>query len=444
MGLISPGLTLDLDIAAAPSLLANESMSCVGYQLTGKGFVVNEDQARQLDPTFGMASARIRPLMSGRDITQETRSLFAIDLYGLSELELRTQLPAIYQWVKDSVKPERDQNARTALRDRWWIFGEARSTFRPALKGCGRVITTSLTAKHRTFVFVPAQTVCDSTTVMFALPDGFHLGVLSSSTHVAWSLASNNRMGVGNDPRYIKTVCFENFPFPDEDTGLTPALRQHIAALAEQIDAHRKRQQAAHPALTLTGMYNVLEALREGRELTPKEKGIHTQGLVSVLKDLHEELDAAVQQAYGLEPGLNTDALLTHLVALNARRAAEEKTGHIRWLRPAFQNPKAINTPQDQELPAPVRQGLQAEMALENEPAAGKAPGQNTQPWPASLPEQVRAVAQALAAAGTALAMPAIEARFKGRGPWKKGLPRILETLEALGRARREDGGWRA
>lgn len=42
-----------------------------------------------------------------------------------------------------------------------------------------------------------------------------------------------------------------------------------------------------------------------------------------------------------------------------------------------------------------------------------------------------------------ALPLPAIEARFKGRGPWKRSLPRILETLEALGRARREGAGWR-
>ena len=31
---------------------------------------------------------------------------------------------------------------------------------------------------------------------------------------------------------------------------------------AEQLDAHRKRQQAQHPKLTMTGMYNVLEQLR--------------------------------------------------------------------------------------------------------------------------------------------------------------------------------------
>ena len=98
---------------------------------------------------------------------------------------------------------------------------------------------------------------------------------------------------------------------------------------------------------------------------------------------------------------------------------------------------------QNQELPARVPRGLQADLALNSpEDAAQIAP--NAPPWPATLPEQVRAVALVLANAGAALPLPAIEARFKGRGPWKKSLPRILETLEALGRARREGDGWRS
>ena len=48
-----------------------------------------------------------------------------------------------------------------------------------------------------------------------------------------------------------------------------------------------------------------------------------------------------------------------------------------------------------------------------------------------------------MAATPTALPLPTIEARFKGRGPWKRSLPRILEILEALGRARLEGDGWR-
>jgi hypothetical protein len=76
-----------------------------------------------------------------------------------------------------------------------------------------------------------------------------------------------------------------------------------------------------------------------------------------------------------------------------------------------------------------------------NVPAPALATAQ--QAWPATLPEQVRAIAQLLAASPTPLPLPAIEAAFKGKGPWKKGLPRLLDTLEALGRARQEGGGWR-
>ena len=46
-------------------------------------------------------------------------------------------------------------------------------------------------------------------------------------------------------------------------------------------------------------MYNVLEQLRRGEPLTAKDKVIHEQGLVSVLRQLHDELDAAVLAAYG-------------------------------------------------------------------------------------------------------------------------------------------------
>ena len=170
-----------------------------------------------------------------------------------------------------------------------------------------------------------------------------------------------------------------------------------------------------------------------------------------MLKELHDELDAAVLQAYGLdyslEPGLSTDALLTHLVALNAQRALEEKTGHVRWLRPEFQNPSTPTTTislLNQEQSGQALPGLHADLALDLPVQAVSQASSAAQPWPGTLPEQVRAVAQVLASANAALSVAVIEARFKGKGPWKKGLPRILETLEAMGHARREGNDWRA
>ncbi len=63
------------------------------------------------------------------------------------------------------------------------------------------------------------------------------------------------------------------------------------------------------------------------------------QGLVGVLKDLHDELDTAVLQAYGLSATASVEDILSHLVTLNRQRAAEEAQGVVRWLRPEFQNP---------------------------------------------------------------------------------------------------------
>jgi hypothetical protein len=61
-------------------------------------------------------------------------------------------------------------------------------------------------------------------------------------------------------------------------------------------------------------------------------------------------------------------------------------------------------------------------------------------PWPASLPEQVAAVARVLVASPIPLSEAAIAARFSGKGAWKKRLLPLLETLVALGRARVVDG----
>src|SRR5690606_21758576 len=108
-------------------------------------------------------------------------------------------------------------------------------------------------------------------------------------------LAAGGRLGIGNDPRYNKTRCFETFPFPDA----SESQKARIRALGEELDAHRKQRQAMHPDLTMTDMYNVLEKLRAGEVLTAKDKSVHEKGLVSVLKYLHDELDAAVAEAYG-------------------------------------------------------------------------------------------------------------------------------------------------
>jgi hypothetical protein len=455
-GMIHADLSVGANVASAVALGSNENLSNRGVQLFGAGFIVTQEDAFALLPLppAGEGGGEgnpvqqiIRDYRNGRDLTDTPRGVKVIDAFGLTAEQLRSQYPAVYQWLMERVKPEREQNNRASRREKWWLFGETNPKLRKQLAGLPRYIATVETAKQRTFQFVDASILPDNKLIAIALTDAFSLGVLSSRPHTAWALAVGSWLGVGNDPVYVKSRCFETFPFPAEDKGLTPELRQVIASLGEQIDANRKIQQAANPGLTLTGMYNVLEALKAGRELTTKEKTIHTQGLVGVLKELHDELDAAVLQAYSLEVGLSNDALLTHLVGLNAQRALGEKTGKVRWLRPEFQNP-AFKTSQqalsNQELLAPISIALQADLIPKSAPDVIKTGKSTSQSWPSTLPAQVSAIAQLLVTAGAALSLGEIEATFKGKGPWKKGLPRILQTLEALGRARCANGDeWR-
>ena len=74
--------------------------------------------------------------------------------------------------------------------------------------------------------------------------------------------------------------------------------------------------------------------------LTPEEERIKDEGLILILKELHERLDRLVFQAYGWPDNLTDEEILERLVALNAERAKEEASGLVRWLRPDYQIPR--------------------------------------------------------------------------------------------------------
>jgi len=212
-------------------------------------------------------------------------------------------------------------------------------------------------------------------------------------------------------PRYNNSRCFDPFPFPDA----TPAQQARIRELAETIDAHRKRQQAQHPGLTLTTLYNVVEQLRAGQPLTVKEQATNQQGLASVLLSLHNDLDTAVADAYGWPTTLPDAELLARLVQLNHARAAEEKAGTVRYLRPAYQ--------------APGQQ--QAALSLPTTgPAAVAATDTAAQPWPAELAQQMQAIRAVVAQAAAPVTASQVAARF--RRTRAAQVQPLLATLTAL------------
>ena len=358
---------------------------------------------------------------------RRSRDLRIIDLHGLSEKELK-EFPTLYNLIYTRVRPQRLEMKDKARREKWWLFGRSNQEIRDALSGLDKYIGTCRTAKHRVFVMLNGDVLPDAKIVAIGLNDSLHLGILSSSIHLVWAIATGGWLGVGNDSNYNHSDCFNKFPFPTP----TEAQKSQIRELGERLDAHRKRQQSQYPDLTLTDMYNVLEKERAGEKLNEKERRIHQQGLIGLLRQLHDELDAAVAQAYGWPADLPEAEILERLVQLNAQRAAEEAAGQVRWLRPEYQAPTAAQA------------GIQGKL-LENEQGKVAEPVTiQKQAWPEALPAQAAALRDLLEALDQSVALNTLAAAFEGKvTPKRKAdMQRLLETMAALGQAELTKTGW--
>ena len=419
--IISSDLRIGADVTAAKPLQSNDGLASVGFQLTGEGFIASRSLLDSLNSDE--SEKFIFPLIGGREIVQRPLNRSVIDVcYVASEDELLKSSQKIFQHLLTLVKPERDVNPRQSVRDRWWVYGEARNTFRPALRGIDQQIVTPITSKYRLFTKIDKRTIADSNCVMIALSDAFILGILSSRYHLTWAAAAGGTLE--DRPRYLKAACFDPFPFP---AAVPAALQNQIRDKSEALDALRKRVLAEHDDLTLTKLYNVLEVLRENRVLTDVERDIHDRGLVTLMREHHDAIDSLVAEAYDWPADLADEEILVRLVALNKERAMEEAKGFVRWLRPEYQAPDYI---------APLTQTLdlgEAALVLPD----------NVIPWPGSLPEQVSAVQSILAASQAPLAAQDVARAFKGKRATT--VRPVLEALAGIGMARRlKDGRYAA
>ncbi|MEI2719687.1 MAG: DNA methyltransferase [Gemmatimonadales bacterium] len=418
--ILNADLSFDADVATAASqvLIANRGIALRGFMPIGDGFLLEPDEAGRLLEAEDTHREIIRPYLNGRDIATRPRGLYIIDFGDRSEASAR-EYPVLFDILRTRVRPKRLAHADKSRATYWWRFGRTNRALRDATVGQAKVIATLEVAKHRYFVHLDSHIAPDNKVVCIATADLFSLGVLSSLIHVSWSLAAGGRLGVGNDPVYVNTRCFDAFPFPDPSA----ALRDSIGSLAKKLDGHRKNAIARDERVTMTGMYNVVEKLRSGEALTPKERAIHLVAACGILREMHDALDALVAEAYGWPWPMAKEEILERLVALHDERLAEEQRGVIRWLRPEYQIPRfAPDHVAELELPA-------AEAVEEVAPAALVA-------WPATAVEQLAAL-QALVGRAP---LTEAEAAAAFAGADRRLVGRHLETLSMLGEVREVAG----
>jgi len=212
----------DLNLTTA-RVLSEDAAACFMGASKKAPFDITGQQARawlsKPNPHGKSNAFVLRSLCNGVDLTRRWGDRWIID-FGTGMTEADAALfEDPFAYVVANVKPIAQKNTDKQVARNWWRHARPRVDMRTALEPLCRYIITAAVAKHRTFAWMSSSVLPDQATLATARADDATFGILHSRFHELWSLRMCTWLGVGNDPRYTPTTCFETFPFP---AGLTP------------------------------------------------------------------------------------------------------------------------------------------------------------------------------------------------------------------------------
>jgi len=305
-----------VDVLAAQRLSENMNLAFQG-DTKGGPFEIGADLAQDWiafppNPNGRPNTDVVRSWFNGRDVMDRPRNMWIIDFgTDMSESEA-SMYEAPYEYSLRHIKPARlNSKSTTGV---WWLHERPRREMREALEDLSRYVGTARVARHRVFVWLAGGTIPDNRLAAIARDDDYFLGILSSQAHLVWALRLGARHGVGNDPVYMPTTCFETFPLP-WPPGQEPVDDPRVIAIG---DAAKKLDELRTNWLNPEG---APDAELKKRTLTNLYNAKPTW-----LQNAHAALDRAVWDAYGW-PGsevpadVQGDVILSRLLELNQERA---------------------------------------------------------------------------------------------------------------------------
>jgi len=345
-------------------LVSNAGRGFTGPIPLGMGFTFDDtDDSGLASPLSTMRSLiaidprnseRILPYLGGEEVLRNPRQehhRYVISFGDMTEQEAR-RWPGLFAIVEEKVKPARAHLVKNEIgrkrAEAWWRWATTAPDLQAASANCSRMLTHPFTSSHLCFAFVPKTTIVSGPHAVFTLESMSAYCTLQCRVHEVWArfFASSLK----DDLRYTTSDCFETFPFP-EHFETDPRLEAAGKVYYEFRAALMVRNNEG-----LTKTYN---RFHDPEETSPD---------ILQLRDLHATMDRAVLDAYGWEdiptaceflldyeedddddasaatsgassgkgrkkrkpyryrwPDAVRDEVLAKLLALNAKRAEEER-----------------------------------------------------------------------------------------------------------------------
>ncbi len=339
------GFTFDL---SEKHLLKQNLKKAVRGIEKGGPFEIARDEAIDLidlprNPNGNSNADVVKPYLTVREIIGRPTDKWIIDFFG-KNYEAASLYEAPFALIKKRTPVARAENRESRTSKNWWLFRRTGETARAAINSKSRLLVTGLVTKYRVFRWASPVVIPDTRVIIIDSEADTVFGILSGKFHEVWTLANCQYHGVGNDPVYTPSDCFETFPFPK---GLTPNIpaadyandprAQAIAAAAASLN--ELRENWLNPPDLVKRVPEVVEGYPD-RILPVDEKAekiLKKRTLTNLynerpawLDNAHRALDAAVAAAYGWEEDfrsgkLTDEEILKRLFELNQDRAKKQE-----------------------------------------------------------------------------------------------------------------------
>ncbi|MEA5579719.1 DNA methyltransferase [Nodularia harveyana UHCC-0300] len=302
---INSALKSSIDVSQAVRLKANLNKCFQGVIPVGEGFIVTKEQVEEWIKASGKNKEVLKLFSMGANLAKNPLGKperWIIDFNDMS-IEDASDYKLPFEYIKKTVKPQRDNNRDAKARQYWWKFLRHRSEMRIAISSLSFYFTVPRVSKWAIFIPAPLNWLPGDLNIVMASDDFYILGILTSEVHRVWVKAQSSTLK--GDTRYTHNSCFETFPFPQNPDA---KLVNKIRSKAEEIHQYRT-QQMELKQWGITTLYN---------------KFFNEPS--SQLYQLHEQLDKLVMQAYIFKI---KDDILEKLLTLNLELAEKEKQGEI-------------------------------------------------------------------------------------------------------------------
>ncbi|WP_417423186.1 Eco57I restriction-modification methylase domain-containing protein [Hoeflea sp.] len=201
----------------------NKDKAFQGSNVLGAGFVLIEEQAKEILQKSPDYAEVVMPFVRGEDFNSDPQQLprrwiinfhdWPLERSGESaNARVASDFPDALEIVERLVKPKRQEAKRKPYREKWWQYAEKCTSLYRAVNGLRRVIFQSSPSKHLCFAFAPIGVVYSGPHTVIASEKVEDLGVLLSTIHTewAWRFCSTMRnSGIRYNPS-----DFRKFPWP--------------------------------------------------------------------------------------------------------------------------------------------------------------------------------------------------------------------------------------